>query len=510
MWCPLPTVVVAIGCTPVDPDIMLRVSLTGPPYGVRMRLSRPALLVPALALTVTAFAGAAAADEKPPPRPVETTAPADGTTKVEVPPTLEGKWGVYQEVPTRSPDAVSPQRRSRSAVDGTVTRQDVTGPVGARLDVVIIGDGYTADEQDDFAADATARWAEMSEIEPYDSYGGMTNVWRVNAVSVDSGISRDFDTNPGEVQDKNTALGAYFWCGGTERLVCIDVAKVDSYARLAPAADLVVVVANSPRYGGAGYHHGFGGDLPPDIPYSGISTLSSDNPQSYKIAAHEIGHSLGGLADEYYYCSEPGYEDYCVWYGFWNGELYWGEVPEPNVTIYGPGDGYGEDYLRQEHYKWWRWLGEADPSGGTVTMVDGGRYYASGIYRPTNDSIMRSLSNLNFNLPGTEAMIDGFYTYGRLLSSGTPPGSTVRRRERLTIDVADVGGLARPTSVRWYVDGREARQARGKTTVRPNRLGVPASRRHTLSVTVSDATRSIRDPEIAAKTTSALTWTVVQ
>ena len=464
--------------------------------------------------------GPAVATEPPPTPPDRGQPPATsgeagraGQIRVEVPPTLGGKWGRYADVPLQSPeptDDAPAQRSAAAAVDGTVTPLGETGPTGSRLDVVVMGDGYTAEEQDDFATDATGRLEELLELEPYRSYEALANFWMVNAVSADSGVSRDLDANPGNVQDKDTALGSYFWCGGTERLLCIDAPSVDRYAKLAPAADLVIVVANSPRYGGAGYHHGYGGDLGEEYEYSGISTLSSGHWASHLIAAHEIAHSLGGLADEYYYCTEPGYAAYCTWYGFWAGELLWGEVPEPNVTIYGPGAGYGPGYLVEESYKWFRWLGETDPSGGTVGMYDGGRYYASGIYRPTQDSIMKSLANVNFNLPGTEAMVAGFHRYGDLLSSETPSGSTVRRGQRVTVDLADVTGLADPSQVRWYVDGREARQVRGRLSVVPLQLGVSGGGRQQLSVTVQDDTASVRDPEIRDDTRTTLWWTVTR
>lgn len=471
--------------------------------------------VPAIVLGLVAAgllgAPAAAADPAPHADPPLQQAEA-GEVLVEVPPTVGGTWGQYASVP----EAASPSTSSRraaprvSAEDGSVTALGDTGPTDARLDVVVMGDGYTAAEQGDFEEDARRSLGELLDVEPYASYQGLANFWMVHAESTDSGVSRDADSNPGTVLDKDTALGSYFWCNNTERLLCVDTAAVNDYAQLAPAADLVVVVANSPRYGGAGYHHGYGGDLDPEYEFSGISTLSSDHSLSYLVAAHEIGHSLGGLADEYYYCSEPGYEAYCTWYGFVDGDLYWGEVPESNATIYGPGAGFGPGYLIENQYKWFRWLGEQDPSGGTVGMYDGGRYYASGIYRPTQDSIMKSLANTSFNLPGTEAMIAGFYRYAAALSSEVPSGSTVSRTDQLSVDVADLGGLARLGEVRWFVDGREAKQARGETTVVPKKLGVPASGSHTLVARISDRTASLRDPQILDTARSELSWTVVR
>lgn len=108
---------------------------------------------------------------------------------------------------------------------------------------MIIGDGYTADQQDDFHADATAKWADITAIEPYRSYQNLFLVWTVDAVSNESGISGD----PGADVVKDTALSSYFWCADTERLVCADIDKVTSYVAEAPAADLVVVIANSTK-----------------------------------------------------------------------------------------------------------------------------------------------------------------------------------------------------------------------------------------------------------------------
>ena len=41
--------------------------------------------------------------------------------------------------------------------------------------------------------------------------------------------------------------------------------------------------------------------------------------------------------------------------------------------------------------KWWRWIGETSPDGGVVGSYEGGGYYKLGIYRPTENSLMRSL-----------------------------------------------------------------------------------------------------------------------
>ncbi|WP_245872154.1 M64 family metallopeptidase, partial [Streptomyces alboverticillatus] len=66
--------------------------------------------------------------------------------------------------------------------DGEVTSIVDNGPVGTKLDVVFIGDGYTATQQDAFHAAVRTKWAKMSAVEPYASYRGLFNVWAVDAV----------------------------------------------------------------------------------------------------------------------------------------------------------------------------------------------------------------------------------------------------------------------------------------------------------------------------------------
>ncbi|MEE1772343.1 M64 family metallopeptidase [Streptomyces sp. JV185] len=400
---------------------------------------------------------------------------------------------VPAETPARKGGAAARLSAAEAAVDGTVGEQAVTGSSDDRLDVVIIGDGYTSDQQDDFHADATAKWADITALEPYKSYQGLFNVWTVDAVSNESGISGD----PGAGTVRDTALGSYFWCSDIERLICADIDKVAAYAAKAPAADLVVVIANSTKYGGAGYS----GLQAEGYPFNGVSTLSSDHPSSSLIAAHEIGHSVGLLDDEYTYAE----------YGTWTG----GEPGGINSTTYTPAQ------LTEKRAKWYRWLGLADPAGGTVGTYEGSAYYPLGLYRPTASSIMRELSNTEFNLPGREAMIAGFYRAGNALSSTVDTGTAVGPGRRITVDLADLRtagaiahrpgaatGLAR-IDLRWYVDGVEKFSARGRTSVTPASLGVRADGRgHKVTAEAVDRTGAIRDPAVRALATDTLSWSV--
>lgn len=376
----------------------------------------------------------------------------------------------------RLPVSTTPVRPLKPSFkgDGDVTSIVDNGPVNSKLDIVFIGDGYTAGQQEAFHAAVRAKWAKMSAVEPYASYRNLFNVWAVDAVSRDSGVSGD----PAQGVKKDTALGSGFFCDGIERLLCVDTAKVEPYAAKAPAADLVVVLANSAKYGGAGYN-----DVVSKVGYDGIATASSDNDRSDQIAVHETGHSLGKLADEYQYDE----------YGTYTGA----EPHESNISTLSAGQ------MQAQRTKWYRWLGQPSPDGGAVDTFEGGGYYPKGLFRPTDNSIMRSLGR-EFNLPGREAMIAGFYRHASVLSSSARTDVTVRRGERLTVRLA-----ARTVTVRWYVDGHEVAAARGRLTVVPRSLGVRADgRTHTVTARAADRTGAVRDPEILKRMSGDLTWRV--
>ncbi|MEV6162231.1 M64 family metallopeptidase [Streptomyces sp. NPDC052052] len=444
-----------------------------------MRTPRTAAISVSLALTALLGAALAAPAVAANPEPTQ-----EQRVSVEYFPEPGGE-GRRTEVPA-STETVTGSSAARSvataaaSTDGQVGQLAVTGSTADRLDVVIVGDGYTADQQDAFHTAAAAKWADITKIEPYASYKGLMNVWTVDAVSTDSGISGD----PTASVTKNTALGTYFWCSSTERLVCADIKKVASYAAKAPAADLVVVIANSTKYGGAGYS----GLEAQGYSFDGVSTLSSDNAQSSMIASHEIAHSVGLLADEYTYDS----------YGTYRGS----EPTQANSTIYTAAQ------LTSKKTKWYRWLGETDPTGGTVGTYQGSSYYPSGIYRPSSNSIMRALNITEFNLPGREAMIAGFYREANALSSGVSTSTSVPRTSTITVSQAQLTGLAAP-ELHWYLDGVEVSAALNLTSVTPASLGATADgKTHTVTAKSVDGTASIRDPKILATATESLTWTV--
>ncbi|MET9852844.1 M64 family metallopeptidase [Streptomyces sp. NPDC006450] len=391
----------------------------------------------------------------------------------------------HARVPARAAQSAGSGARlsaAEQAADGEVVKLVDNGPTGDRLDVVVIGDGYTAAELGKFRTDAQAKWAEVTAVEPYATYRNLFNVWTVDAVSRESGVSGD----PDRATVRDTALGSYFWCEEIERLLCIDQPKVDAYVAKAPEADLVIVLANSAKYGGAGYN-----EPSATLGYEGISTASADNAKSGQVAIHETGHSLGKLADEYFYPGVPDYEKY-------TGP----ETTESNTSK------LSADRMARQRAKWYRWLGETSPDGGTVGAYEGGGYFVTGVHRPTDNSLMRVLGK-PFNLPGVEAMIAGFYQHAKVVTPLTPTDRTLRTAHTAKVAVPRLtGGDGRRLLVRWYLDGREVKRLAGRTDVTVAELRLPDLRTHTLSVTAEDRTPSVRDPEIARTLRSTVDWNV--
>ncbi|MEU4403626.1 M64 family metallopeptidase [Streptosporangium sp. NPDC023963] len=359
----------------------------------------------------------------------------------------------------------------------TVVPLQVTGAPAKRFNLIIMGDGYTEGERSTFAADADRQLNVMWSIEPYKSYRNYFNVYRVDIVSGESGIGCDPDLASGR---KNTPLGMAFWGGcnpaSVQRLITMSNSAANSYANLVTGTSganrQILALGNSGTYGGAG---------------GAYATSSGHNSMSALIAPHEIGHSLGGLQDEYTYYTR-GVE----------GGAYAGDEPgSVHHTL------LTEQRMRDERRKWWRWLGEPSEAGGTIGRHEGGLYFGKGVWRPSEHSLMRTLGYY-YDQVSREVMTQKISAKVGLIQDGTPTTSPVGADRVLWVEPLHPGSHSLTTT--WSVDGTELPGERTALDLRT--LDLPAGT-HTVKATVVDPTGFVRDPAIrSGALTATRTWTV--
>ncbi len=348
-------------------------------------------------------------------------------------------------------------------------QNDFRGGSGNRIDFVIVGDGYTADELDLYAVHAENAVAGFFAEEPFATYGNYFLIHRIDVISNESGV--DNDPVPGIERD--TALDMGFWCGGIERLLCVNIEAAYSYAETAPDVDAVLALANSTMYGGAGY------------PRWNLGTASGGNGAAIELALHELAHGLGNLADEYDYG---------------NGQTYDGPEPEErNVSI------LDYDAMLQSGTKWAPWLDSAWPEfDGRVSTYEGAYYHEYGIYRPSWNSKMRSLGR-PFNIPSVEGLIIEFYKIVDPIDAATPTDVSLNGTEAAFVDPLDP--LDHSLDIQWLLDGTPIPGATAETLDLCT-LEL-AGGEHVLSVVVTDNTIWVRDEAARAEwLTQTLAWTL--
>ncbi|MFJ9772813.1 M64 family metallopeptidase [Kitasatospora sp. NPDC101157] len=355
--------------------------------------------------------------------------------------------------------ALRPDQRIPAAAPTFDIRR--TGDPSNRITLVLLGDGYTADEQELFRQQADRTWHALMDIEPFRTYQGFFNIRRVEVVSPVSGIAET------ESRGRNpaTPLGMHFWCEGTARLLCADEAATARYAGDGAGPQYLIALANSTEYGGAGG--------------TGVTTLAGGSPDAGRIIQHEIGHTVGDLGDEY--DSAPDDADY------------------PNLST------LNADDMKKKQTKWWRWLGAVSPDGaGTV----GAYRSANGLYRPTPDSVMRTLGSA-YNLPSREAIIEELYRRVRPTDTPSPPPGEVSGLPRLDVRPLPLTG-SRQLKVDWKVDGAPvAPQAVEGGSLDTAKLNLAPGRTATVTATVRDTTDWVRDEAFRDRyMTRSVSWTV--
>ncbi len=236
------------------------------------------------------------------------------------------------------------------------------GHYGKKVDIVILGDGYAANEEALFRADCAKFVEQIFAFSPYKERRGDFNVRAVWTPSKDSGASI-----PGEGLWLDTHFGAHFYTFGSERYYTIsDYTTVCKAAGTVPY-DNIYIIGNTLKYGGGGIYNFYG------------MGSARNKELAGEVHIHEIGHSFASLGDEY---AANGYTN-----EYFSSER---EPWEENLTTL-------KDFSKKKIWNSLLGKGVKIPteitkrSGKVVGVYEGGGYVEKGVYRPMVNCMMRSL-----------------------------------------------------------------------------------------------------------------------
>jgi IgA Peptidase M64 len=377
---------------------------------------------------------------------------------------------------------------------------------GNRVDVLVMGDGYTSGEHAKFDTDAANLVSNFFSIAPYGTYRNFVNTATLFTASTQSGADHppfnascastpfpsccadptaQTDTKSGTFV--TTAFDATFCSSNIHRLMIVDAAKVLAAAAASPDWDHIVVIVNDTTYGGSG---------------GSIATVST-NPSALSIAQHEYGHSFTELADEYQtpFPGFPACSDVTS------------PACEPNVT----------DQQDRASIKWTDWIAAATPVptpataqyNSAVGLFEGARFLSTGMFRSRQNCLMRALGQPFCEICKQEYVFQ-LYRGGWGVPAGgidlIEPGSESPAPGFVSIPFPGSQtfsvGVLKPTggslAASWYIDGAPIQGASSNSyTFTPTAEGVQR-----IEVRVRDTTNLVKDEAGAGVSlTGTRTWT---
>lgn len=261
-----------------------------------------------------------------------------------------------------------------------------TATKGNGIDIIVMGDAYSDRQIADgtYRADIEYIYNGLFTEEPYKSYKDYFNVYYINVVSATEGYNHG-----------NTALNGYFGdgtlVGGNDNIV-FDYA-INAVSEVEMDEALIIVAMNSDKYAGTCYlyypsfltgNYGTGTSVA-YFPKGGNQEIFA------QLLHHEaLGHGFAKLADEY------AYEE--------NGSAPIDYVSEIKSQQSDWGWWKNVDFTSDPTLvKWSKFLSDERYANEGLGCFEGGLTYWSGVWRPTDNSIMRNNTG-GFNAPSREAI----------------------------------------------------------------------------------------------------------
>lgn len=333
--------------------------------------------------------------------------------KVQVTISRRDKKMVFQQIFSTVIDPTSPSevvREKRPAAFNVVPLMK-HGDSSEKVDLLIVGDGYAKGDMEKFRKDAKRLNDVMFSTSPFKERKQDFNVWMIEVISEESGIDK-----PDRNIWKATALGTRYHTFNTPRYILTEENRALRDIASAAPYDFINILINDDRYGGGGIYNLYT-----------TTYTKTDRPgmewQIDYVYVHEVGHSFGGLGDEYY-GSQVAYSDfYQKGVEPWEpnitalvdpGNLKWKNFVEAGTPIPTPWAKSQYDSLERERGKLDRlapdYYQKREPiykaqqavltSGqfvGKVGAFEGAGYVSEGLYRPAINCRMFTLSLVDFD-----------------------------------------------------------------------------------------------------------------
>jgi len=193
------------------------------------------------------------------------------------------KSGSFQEV---WKTVVDPKDKfvdqSRPASPGALIELQKMGDPATKVDLLVMGDGYTAAERGKFEKDARRFLETLFSTSPFREHQKDFNVWGLCPAAEESGIAR-----PSSGIYRRSPLGATYDTFDSERYVLtMENRTLRDAASFAPY-EFIEILVNGKTYGGGGI-------------FNQYATVAIDNGWAGYVGVHEFGHHFAALADEYY------------------------------------------------------------------------------------------------------------------------------------------------------------------------------------------------------------------
>ena len=277
-----------------------------------------------------------------------------------------------------------------------------------KVDLLLLGDGYTAAEMDKWHRDALRTTELLFAVSPFKEHRQDFNVWAIDTPAEDSGVSR-----PSDAVYRHSPLGASYDAFGSERyILTFENKRLREIAAAAPY-EFIEIVVNGRKYGGGGI-------------FNLYATVSADNAFTPYVFVHEFGHHFAGLADEYY-TSDVAYASDAKRPEPWAPNATadpraakWNQLLSPDVTLPTPWPKQEFEeteqatqarrrQIRAEHRpeeEMEKLFAEelrrdtkllaSGPNAGKVGAFEGALYESHGYYRPQQDCIMFTRDEVGF------------------------------------------------------------------------------------------------------------------